>query len=491
MKNKRGLLVGLGLLMVWAALVSPAYPIIFRPTHPFNKLPNYDSGWIALGVDQTRQLTHSLGGDVNDYFVDMEYRSTDDGINQRYLGGADFGNKPAPGHAENDRVGAYWRSLTTSSITVYRRPEDSYAAEIRVRIWVHSAPKYDSGWRPIDQNAALTLMHNALIDTDNMFVNLDYRDSDANGINQRCLGGADFGNKPAPGHVENDRVGAYWRTLTTSSVIVYRRPEDTYAPDIRLRIWQATNPVYNSGWVSLTAGNSVALNYNLGIAIDKCLVKMDTPLHLHGRWGQSALRRRGGFWRQSRAWPCAKRPGWCLLANADQESDYGLSPARGQLRKRNPDQDLRSPQRRPQRGLARLSMTFRAVHRSGIAYPSAQVLPPVLQALLVTEIGSQARPYNTLAEGVTAVLSGGTIKLIGTNVSGEKPRIIKAMQLDASVGKVRIGVNGVAIPAFPPSSLAKANPPELVPPDVPVELSEFQTHSVTIPTQEGRRGPLG
>ena len=68
-----------------------------------------------------------------------------------------------------------------------------------------------------------------------------------------------------------------------------------------------------------------------------------------------------------------------------------------------------------------------------------------------SEIGSPAQPYNTLTEGVAAILAGCPIKLVGPNVSGEKLRITKAMRLEAVTGAVRIGVNGVAIPA-PPSN---------------------------------------
>ena len=103
----------------------------------FSSGPNYDSGWVALALNQSKTLVHNLGGSTDNYVVDMQYRgAAEDGINLRYYGGIDFGALPAPGHAADDRVGAYWRSLTTSSILVYRRPEDTYAAQVRIRIWV-------------------------------------------------------------------------------------------------------------------------------------------------------------------------------------------------------------------------------------------------------------------------------------------------------------------------------------------------------------------
>jgi hypothetical protein len=92
---------------------------------------------VSLDEDTAQTLVHNLGGDPADYVVDMQYRVDDvNGVNLRYYGGADFGANPAPGHVEDDRVAAYWRSLTSSRITVYRRPEDAYAPEVRIRIFV-------------------------------------------------------------------------------------------------------------------------------------------------------------------------------------------------------------------------------------------------------------------------------------------------------------------------------------------------------------------
>lgn len=181
--------------------------------------------------------THNLGDDAEKYMVDMEYKNATSGINLRYKGGMDFGTNPPGGHAENDRVGAYWRSLTSSSVTVYRRPEDSYASSMRIRIWKNTTPNYDSGWVTINTNTARTFTHNLGDKTENYVVDMQYKNS-GSGINLRYAGGADFGTKPAPGHAENDRVGAYWRTLTSSSVTVYRRPEDSYASSVRIRIWK-------------------------------------------------------------------------------------------------------------------------------------------------------------------------------------------------------------------------------------------------------------
>jgi hypothetical protein len=225
--------------------------------------PNYNSGWVSLTADVARSLSHNLGGSSDNYLVDLQYRSANSGVNQRYYGGADFGAIPAPGHLANDRVGAYWRTLTTSAITLYRRPEDDYAEQARARIWVMPKPDYDTGWVALAVNVAQTFAHNLGGSYNDYLVDLQYR-SAADGVNLRYYGGADFGNKPAPGASENDRVGVYWRSLSTTSITVYRRPDDLYAEQVRLRIWRMAQPDYDSNWLALAQDASQELAHNLG-----------------------------------------------------------------------------------------------------------------------------------------------------------------------------------------------------------------------------------
>jgi hypothetical protein len=52
---------------------------------------NYDSGWIDLGTNEAKTLSHNLGGDTDNYVVDMQYRNSGSSeVNQRYYGGADL-----------------------------------------------------------------------------------------------------------------------------------------------------------------------------------------------------------------------------------------------------------------------------------------------------------------------------------------------------------------------------------------------------------------
>ena len=255
------------------AMIEPA-AIDAGVTMAFSGGPAYDSGWVSIRPGQAMTLKHHLGGDLDDYVVIMDYKAKGvNGVNQRYYGGADFGTHPAPGHAVNDRVGAYWRSLTTSSITLYRRPEDTYADWVRVRIWVDPYPDYDSGWVTLTPGAAATLNHNLGDDPIDYVVDMEYK-SAGSGVNQRYFGGVDFGSKSFGGARNNHRVGAYWRSLTSSAITLYRRAEDDYAAQVRVRIWKRPQPTYDSGWVSINPNQAITLYHHIGGDPDNYVVSM-------------------------------------------------------------------------------------------------------------------------------------------------------------------------------------------------------------------------
>jgi hypothetical protein len=204
--------------------------------------PDYNSGWTALPQNTAQTFTHDLYGSTSDYLVDLQYYTPGSGFNQRYYSGMDYGAYLAN---ENDRVGAYWRNLTNTEITVYRRPEDAFAENVCIRIWRISVPDYNSYWFAMEKDVAQTLTHN-LGGLEQAYLTVMWQyDTDANNyLNQRHLGGADFGANPPSGYAADDRVGAYWRTLTNHNLIVYRRPEDGFADYLMVRIWDYTQKLY-------------------------------------------------------------------------------------------------------------------------------------------------------------------------------------------------------------------------------------------------------
>jgi len=237
----------------WRSLTNTTITVYRRPQDTYaekvririwlDAAPNWDSHWVALALVTATTLNHNLGGNADDYIVDMQYRSSGNGVNQRCYNGMDFGSNPGPGHNPDDRVGTYWRSLTNTKITLYRRAEDDYSPEVRIRIWVRPTPTYDSGWILINPDEAIDLTHNIGGNTEDYIVDVQFH-SFGSGTNQRHYGGADFGAKPPSGSSENDRVGAYWRSMTNSNIIIYRRPEDIYAEEMRVRIWDPSFLVY-------------------------------------------------------------------------------------------------------------------------------------------------------------------------------------------------------------------------------------------------------
>ena len=208
--------------------------------------PDYDSGWVTLASDASALLNHNLMGDyLNDYLISFDYRNSLDSINQRYYGGADFGTLSSYGGSNNTRAGAYWRSLDKDSVVVYRRPDDVFASDVRLRIWRVQPSDYNSGWFLLSQSQAKALVHNLGGVPDAYLVQMYQWDTDvANTLNQRHYGGADFGNLPPSGYAENDRVGAYWRSLTGQNITVYRRPEDGFADYVQVRIWNLNRKIY-------------------------------------------------------------------------------------------------------------------------------------------------------------------------------------------------------------------------------------------------------
>jgi hypothetical protein len=93
---------------------------------PFPR-PAYDSGWVSFYPGEDRVFNHNLGGNVDNYIVDMQFKG-DMAVHQ-YKYGTDA--------SDGKYYGAYWRDLTGQTIRVYRFSDDVAARQIRIRIWVY------------------------------------------------------------------------------------------------------------------------------------------------------------------------------------------------------------------------------------------------------------------------------------------------------------------------------------------------------------------
>ena len=89
---------------------------------PFPR-PAYDSGWVSIGIFETT-FTHNIGGNTDNYVVDMQFKDDYWGVHTMGYGGWD--------------PGGHWTNLTNTSITVRRGPDDTVVDQIRIRIWVYN-----------------------------------------------------------------------------------------------------------------------------------------------------------------------------------------------------------------------------------------------------------------------------------------------------------------------------------------------------------------
>jgi hypothetical protein len=125
---------GDGITYVTDLEVTGAYQGTIGPNNgaPFPR-PAYDSGWIAL-ADGGEQLilTHGIGGNSDDYVVDLQFKDLNATLN---IGVHNFAiGMLYPSVTES--WGGYWRNLTSTKITIQRAVDDLRCDEFRVRIWV-------------------------------------------------------------------------------------------------------------------------------------------------------------------------------------------------------------------------------------------------------------------------------------------------------------------------------------------------------------------
>jgi len=202
-------------------------------------LPAYDSGWVDFPPSHEVLLVHGIGGDRDDYVVDLQVRDLVDGhggghrVHQMGFGGDDSG-------------GFWWQKLTTNQIVVIGADADGCTDQLRVRIWVVASADYDSGWLSFDSGQYMKLLTHslggALADyvVDLQFVDHQVRGVHTFGYGQDKLYGV-------------GTWGAAWLRLDLNQVMVARGANDLYVDDFRLRIFRRPNPQYDSGWKSMSS----------------------------------------------------------------------------------------------------------------------------------------------------------------------------------------------------------------------------------------------
>ncbi len=255
-----GLALAVLLLLIGSAAASPSEP---GPALPGPVTPNtgasriakatsgWSSGWITITPGTVETLTHNLGGDPNDYAVELWFMDTDAegyGINTRAYGGLETGG---------DYYGAAWQNLTSNTIQVLRSADDTFADRVRVRVWVADPlPEYCSDWTPIAQQQTLAFTHSVGGNVDDYAVGLAFS-STLRGVNHYAYGGLVLPS--------GARRGAYWSSVNTSTVSVFRYLHDVTAGQVRVCVTRPDPPDYDSGWVSATLGTVMPFTHNLGM----------------------------------------------------------------------------------------------------------------------------------------------------------------------------------------------------------------------------------
>ncbi len=248
---------------------------------------DYDSGWQP--IDDVLNLTHALGGPWHDFVVDLQFNDTNGawGLNQKGFGGDELS-----GFSPEQR-GTYWTNLTANTVQVRRGADDLAAEQVRVRIWASRRPHYDSGWVPFGQGQGKTLTHGLGGTTYPYVVDVQFKDTDADGVsgagvNQWSYGGDTWYDHDSSQHVNS---GLWWHSLTDESLFLYRFGNDRTADEVRLRLWIAPDADYDSGWQNM--GSSLPLDHNLGGDPDDYVVDLQFNDNVatypqginHGRYG--------------------------------------------------------------------------------------------------------------------------------------------------------------------------------------------------------------
>ena len=89
--------------------------------------PNYDSGFQPIAAAETLTFEHSLGGDTDDYVIDL---TCDAALEGPFDWGMDQGGDNLP------EKGVGWFALNSDTVKVSRGDLDNWCVDVRVRIWV-------------------------------------------------------------------------------------------------------------------------------------------------------------------------------------------------------------------------------------------------------------------------------------------------------------------------------------------------------------------
>lgn len=216
------------------------------------------SGWITVAQGRDRLLQHDLGGDLNDYAVDLWFWDVG-AMEGSGLGIHTFGY----GGFENGDLwrGAYWSDLTTSQIRVTRLKDDETSDYVFVRIRIVDSDAYNqaaSKWKEMlrSGDGAWTFRHDLGGNPEDYTVGVWFRNEEDGSIHNHNFGGLEFDHQMRGGH---------WQNLTDETINLIRWEHDEIVEEARVRIIKnPPTPAYDSDWQAIDADEVLTLTHGLG-----------------------------------------------------------------------------------------------------------------------------------------------------------------------------------------------------------------------------------
>ncbi len=136
-----------GLLLVGGSALADSPPDAVSSGEVGGAASAWSSPWVSIAPGNSQVFHHNLGGNPDDYAVELMAWSSTIGFNRANYGGLEV---------NGTWYGIHWQHLTSNTIEVHRQDDDTDADLVRVRVWqVPSTPDYDSGWTNINQGQAL------------------------------------------------------------------------------------------------------------------------------------------------------------------------------------------------------------------------------------------------------------------------------------------------------------------------------------------------
>jgi hypothetical protein len=197
--------------------------------------PDKDSGWRTIAQGATFLFNHNLGITATDLTVGLWFSSTARGIHNFAYGGLTVDDT-----VPTRTLGAFWHNLTNNSVQVTRFNGDLVVEQVRVVVSQGDPPDYDSlmdlGWQNVAPGHVFTFTHNLNWNPNLLLVRGECRDiAGGLGINHLFAGGNETGGS---------WLGAALENLTSTSVKVFRLPDDQRCDQFRVRIWKRSLKIY-------------------------------------------------------------------------------------------------------------------------------------------------------------------------------------------------------------------------------------------------------